>query len=181
MMENLLEKRRSIRRFRDRPVEPEKIDLLLEAALRAPSSRGLNPWEFVVVDERPLLEALAGCKPHGAGFLAEAPLGIVVCADPARCDVWVEDCAVAMSFMHLRAVDLDLGSCWIQVRKRTHADGGSASDHIARRLDLPERLQVAAILVVGYPAAPKPGHGRETLLFQKVHRNRFDAPYDFKA
>lgn len=177
MLKDLLEKRRSIRRFQERPVESEKIDLLMEAALRAPSSRGLNPWEFVVVDDRELLGALAACKPHGAGFLKDAPLGIVVCADPERCDVWVEDCAIALTFMQLMAVDLNLGSCWIQVRRRSHAEGFPARDHIAGLLALPERLQVAAMLAVGYPADAKPGHPREALLVERLHRNRFERPH----
>ena len=180
MFKDLIEERRSIRRFLDRPVEPEKIDLLMEAALRAPSSRGLQPWEFVVVDDRSLLEALAACKPHGAGFLAQAPLGIVVCADTERCDVWVEDSAIAVTFVQLMAVELGLGSCWIQVRKRSHAGGRPARDHIARLLDLPDRLEVEAIVAVGYPAAPKSGHSRESLLFDRVHRNRFETAYPFK-
>ena len=179
MFDDLIRKRRSIRRFRDQPVEPEKVDRLLEAALRAPSSRSLNPWEFVVVDDRPLLEKLAGCKPHGAGFLAQAPLGIVVCADPARCDVWVEDCAIAVTFIQLMAVALGLGSCWIQVRKRTHASGCPARDDIARHLDLPDRLAVEAMIAIGYPAHPKAGHARDTLLFERVHRNGFGTPYRF--
>lgn len=179
MIWDLLEKRRSIRRFADRPVAAEKIDQLLEAALRAPSSRSLNPWEFVTVDDRDRLQALAGCKPHGAAFLADAPLGIVVCADPSRCDVWIEDCAIALSFMQLAAVELGLGSCWIQVRQRDHAGGAPASDYIAGLLDLPARLQVAAMLAVGYPEAPKAGHPREALLFERVHRNRFGTPYRF--
>ena len=136
MFDDLIRKRRSIRRFRDQPVEPEKVDRLMEAGLRAPSSRSLNPWEFVVVDDRPLLEKLAGCKPHGAGFLAQAPLGIVVCADPARCDVWVEDCAIAVTFIQLMAVALDLGSCWIQIRLRTRDDGTTAADYIREVLGI---------------------------------------------
>jgi nitroreductase len=180
MFKHLIRERRSIRRFEDRPVEPGKIDLLMEAALRAPSSRGLCPWEFVVVDDRPRLEALAACKPHGASFIGKAPLGIVVCADPARCDVWVEDCAIAVTYIQLMAAALDLGSCWIQVRKRAHQDGGPARDHIARSLDLPERLEVEAMIAVGYPAEPKSGHARETLLFDRVHRNRFGSPYVFR-
>jgi nitroreductase len=179
MFSELIQKRRSIRRFQDRRVEPEKIDKLLEAALRAPSSRSLNPWEFVVVDDRPLLEKLAMCKPHGAGFLGQAPLGIVVCADPARCDVWVEDCAIAVTFIQLMAVSLDLGSCWIQVRKRDHASGVPARDDIARHLDLPDRLEVEAIIAIGYPVQPKAGHARDTLLFERVHHNGFGTPYRF--
>jgi len=179
MFEDLIRKRRSIRRFLDQPVEPEKINMLMEAALRAPSSRSLNPWEFVVVDDRPLLEKLAACKPHGAGFLGQAPLGVVVCADPARCDVWVEDCSIAVTFIQLMATALDLGSCWIQVRKRAHASGCPARDDIARHLDLPDRLEVEAMIAIGYPAQPKTGHARDTLLFERVHQNRFDTPFHF--
>ncbi len=180
MFEELIQKRRSIRRFQDRSVEPEKIDRLMEAALRAPSSRSLNPWEFVVVDDRALLTSLAACKPHGASFLASAPLGIVVCADPARCDVWVEDCSIAVTFVQLMAVSLDLGSCWIQVRKREHASGRPARDEIAPHLALPGHLEVAAIVAVGYPERPKVGHARDTLLFDRVHFNRFGTPYRFE-
>ena len=177
MLEDLLRKRRSIRRFLDRPVEPEKRDRLLEAALRAPSSRSLNPWEFVVVDDPALLAKLAACKPHGAGFLGQAPLGIAVCADPERCDVWVEDCAIAVTYIQLTAVTLDLGSCWIQVRNRTHADGAPAGDYIAGHLGLPQRLRVEALVAIGYPAESKVGHPRESLLFERLHHNRFGAPY----
>ncbi len=82
MFMSLIQKRRSIRKFLEKPVEEEKIDFLIEAALRAPSSRGFNPWEFVIVTERDLLAKLSGAKIHGSGFLKNAPLGIVVCADP---------------------------------------------------------------------------------------------------
>ena len=181
MFEELIRQRRSIRRFIDRPVESEKIDLLMEAALRAPSSRGLKPWEFVVVDDRTQLAALAGCKPHGAGFLGHAPLGIVVCADPEQSDVWVEDGAIAVTFIQLMAVELGLGSCWIQVRKRSHADGSPARNHIARCLALPDRLEVEAMIAIGYPAEPKAGHAREGLLFDRIHGNRFGTPYVFKG
>lgn len=82
MFLNILKKRRSIRQFEARPVEPEKIETLVEAVLRSPSSRSLNPWEFVVVTDPAILAALAACKPHGATFVKNAPLAIVVCADP---------------------------------------------------------------------------------------------------
>ena len=179
MFDELIQKRRSIRRFEERPVEPEKIDRLMEAALRAPSSRSLNPWEFIVVDERSKLETLAACKPHGAGFLAKAPLGVVICADPGKCDVWVEDCSIAITFIQLMAVSLDLGSCWIQVRKRAHVDGHPSRDEIVRHLNLPEHLEVEAMLAIGYPAETKTGHARSTLLVERLHRNAFGRPYPF--
>ncbi len=69
MFLSLVQKRRSIRKYLDKPVEKEKIELLIEAALRSPSSRGFNPWEFIVVTDRDLLEKLSKAKTHGASFL----------------------------------------------------------------------------------------------------------------
>jgi nitroreductase len=175
----LIRQRRSVRRFQARPVEKAKTQALLEAALRAPSSRSLNPWEFVLVDDPSLLAELAGAKPHGASFLAQAPLGIVVCADPARCDVWVEDCAIAVTFVQLTAQSLGLGSCWIQIRNRDHAQGGSAGEHVARVLGLPVRLEVEAMIAVGYPDETKPAHPAHSLLKDRLHWNRFDQPYPY--
>lgn len=173
MFLELISSRRSIRKFRDQPVEKEKVDLLVEAALRAPSSRSLNPWEFIVVSDKKLLAGLAECKPHGASFLKNAPLGIVVLADPDRCDVWIEDSSIASIFIHLAAHSLGLGSCWIQVRERMHADGTSAGRSVANLLEIPDRLEVESIVAVGYTDAALPGHGKESLLYDKVHYGKY--------
>jgi nitroreductase len=109
MFSSLIQKRRSIRKFREKPVENEKIEILIEAALRSPSSRGHNPWEFIVVTEPGLLEKLSSAKMHGSEFLKNAPLGIVVCADEDKCDVWVEDCSIASTFIFLASESLGLG------------------------------------------------------------------------
>jgi len=173
----LLSSRRSIRKFKDQPVEKEKVDQLVEAALRSPSSRSLNPWEFIVVTDRKLLVAMAGCKPHGASFLKNAPLGIVVLADPERCDVLVEDCSIASIFIHLAAHSLGLGSCWIQVRKRDYANDTSAGQHLAGLLDIPAGRQVESIIAVGYPDMTLPGHERGSLPDHKVHWQTYGAPH----
>jgi len=95
MFMDLIANRRSIRRFSGDKVEAQKVELLKEAALRAPSSRGVNPWEFIFITDRNLLAKLSAAKPHGSTFLKDAPLGIVVCADPEKSDVWVEDASIA--------------------------------------------------------------------------------------
>ena len=142
MLIDLLRKRRSVRRFDGRPVEEEKIETLIEAVLRSPSSRGLHPWEFVVVRDREMLSRLAQAKPHGASFIKNAPLAIAVCADPAKCDVWVEDCSIAAILLHLAATDLGLGSCWVQIRLREHGDGRMAQEYVADLLGLPQGMEV---------------------------------------
>lgn len=172
MLTDLLRRRRSIRQFTDQKVEPEKVAKLLEAMLRSPSSRSLNPWEFVVVDDVDILKKLAQAKPHGASFVAKAPLAIVVCGDPAKCDVWVEDCSIATLLIHLMAEDLGLGSCWVQIRMRESGVGPS-SRYIAEILDLDERLEVEAIVAIGYPGEKKQGHSSDSLLYERISYNRY--------
>ncbi len=177
MFISLIEKRRSIRKFLQKPVEAEKVDLLIEAALRSPSSRGLNPWEFVVVTDRDILGKLARAKPHGSAFLKDAPLGIVVCADPERCDVWIEDASIASTFIQLAAESLGLGSCWIQIRERMHDEAKSAQEYIAEILKIPSTMKVESIIAIGYPDEKKPPHGKEALEYAKVHMGVYGTQY----
>jgi nitroreductase len=173
MFFSLIEKRRSIRKFKEQQVEKEKIETLVEVALRSPSSMSRNPWEFIVVDNQDCLAKLSQSKPHGSTFLKGAPLGIVVCGDPVKCDVWVEDCSIASIFIHLAAESLGLGSCWIQIRERMHNDEQTAGGYVSQLLNIPEHLEVESIVAVGYPDEQKPGHKKEALLFDRVHRNAY--------
>jgi len=172
----IVRKRRSIRRYQKQPVEPEKIALLLEAALRAPSSRGLNPWEFIVVDDESLINRLAGAKEHGSSFLKGAPLAVVVCADPARYDVWVEDTSIASTFISLAAEALGLGSCWVQIRERRHSPEKTAEEFVREVLQIPPHLKVEAIIAIGYPAEEKAPHQKEDLQYEKVFANLYGQP-----
>ena len=173
MFFSLIEKRRSIRKFQEQPVEPEKIDQLVEAALRSPSSRGFNPWEFVVVSDKGTIEKLSQSKEAGSAFLKDASLAFVVCADENRSDVWVEDASIASIYIHLAATALDLGSCWIQIRKRPHDNTKSAEAYIHELLSIPSHLKVESIVAVGYPAEEKSPHKKDDLLYDKVHYNAY--------
>ena len=177
----LIEKRRSIRKYKTDPVEADKIEKLVEAALRSPSSRSLNPWEFIVVTDPQVLEKLSRSKPHGASFLKGAPLGIVVCADPARCDVWIEDSSIASIFIHLAATALDLGSCWIQIRERMHDETQSAESYIKGLLGIPQHLTVESMVAVGYPDEDKPPHDVSGLPYSKVHSEQYGIGYSRRS
>jgi nitroreductase len=177
MFLSLIQKRRSIRRYLDKPVEPEKIDLLVESALRSPSSMGSNPWEFIVVTDQGLLEKLSLAKPLGSGFLKNAPLAIIVCADPTKSDVWVEDASIASIFIHLAAESLGLGSCWIQIRERMHNETLSAEAYISKLLRIPPGLKVEAVIAAGYPGETKPPRKKEDLHYHKMHRDFYGRAY----
>jgi nitroreductase len=168
MFLDLLRKRRSIRQFQQKPIEKEKVDQLVEAVLRAPSSRSLNPWNFVVVTDRRTIGDLAKAKAHGSSFLKNAPLAIVVCADPGKCDVWIEDCSIATLIVHLTAADLGLGSCWIQIRLRDHDGKMSAEEYVRKQLGLQDNMVIEAIVAIGYPQEEKPGHPQTSLLYDRV-------------
>ncbi len=173
MFIELATRRRSIRQFQNRPIEKEKVDLLLEAALRSPSSRGLNPWRFIVVDDPRIIANLSAAKPHGAAFLKNAPLAVVICAEPEISDVWVEDAAIASIFVHLAATDLGLGSCWIQIRGRDHDAKQSAGAFIAGLLGIPEGVEVESIMAIGYAAEEKAAHPTDRLLYDRVSYNAY--------
>jgi Nitroreductase len=174
MVFSLIQKRRSIRKFIKKSVEAEKMDILVEAALRSPSSRGIYPWEFIIVTHPEMLQKLAKAKQYGSAFLENAALGIIICADPGRSDVWVEDCSIAATYIQLTAQSLDLGSCWIQIRERMHDDNQTAEGFLRRTLKIPEQLKIDSIIAIGYPDEAPPAHEKAELQFTKVHYNSYE-------
>jgi len=170
---DLLRKRRSIRKFQPQSVERDKIEALVEAAVRTPTSRGRNPWEFIVVNDQKLLQKLGIAKEHGSAFLTNTPLAIVVAADADKSDVWTEDCSIAAIVIQLTAEELGLGSCWVQVRLRPHDATSSAESYVKDLLGLPDNHVVECIVGIGYPAEEKAGHPLENLPFGHVHLNTF--------
>ncbi len=172
MFMELLQQRRSIRQFNSEVITSEQVEQLTEALLRAPTSRGRNPWHFVVVDDPKLLTQLSEAKAHGAEFLANAPLAVAICADPAVSDVWVEDCAIAAIILQLTAESIGLGSCWAQMRLRSDANGHSAEANVREILNLPESWNVDCIIGIGQPSHRLVGHPRASLPDGKIHRNR---------
>ena len=170
-MLDLLLKRRSIRRYQPKAVEAQALQKVLQAALLAPSSRGRNPWEFVVIEDKNTLKALGQCRHPQQAFLPDTPAAIVVLGDTTCSDVWVEDCSIAMTLMQLEAQALGLGSCWVQIRNRmAQGEAQSSSDFVKALLRVPEQYVVLAILALGYPAEEKPAR---TMPDTKIHREHF--------
>jgi nitroreductase len=172
-----IQKRRSMRKFLDKPVEGEKIDMLIEAALRSPSSRGLNPWEFIVVTEKGLLEKLSKAKPNGSEFLQNTPLGIVVCGNSEESDTWIEDTSIAsMSFL-LAAESIGLGGCWIQIRDRMHDYVITSEAYIREIIHIPEKIRIESIIALGYAVEIIPPRTKEELQYEKVYLNFYEKTY----
>lgn len=160
--------RRSIRRYTAQPVSEEMVEKMLRAAMAAPSAGNQQPWQFVVIDDRKILDAIPQFHPYSA-MLKEAPLAIVVCGDERQeryKGYWVQDCSAATQNLLLAAHDLGLGAVWLGVYP--------IMDRVAKTqelLGLPPHVIPLAIVSIGHPAEKKGPEDR----FQasRIHRNRW--------
>ena len=145
--------RRSIRKYTREPVPDESVELLLRAAMSAPSAGNEQPWEFVVIHDRQLLDHIPSVHPY-SHMLKEAPLAILVCADLSRKkyeQYWIQDCAAATENILVEAAALGLGSVWLGVYPMdTRVEG------IRRILGLPEHVVPFSLVAIGHPAETKP-------------------------
>jgi len=174
---NLFLKRRSIRKFKDKKIETEKVKQLIQAALLPPSSHGRYPCRHIIVDDKKLLLQLSKSKLHGSAFIANAPLAIIVIADKMRSDAWVEDTSIASTYIMLIAEWMGLGCCWIKTRERKHSESKSSEEFIRETLGIPDHFGVLAILALGYPDETKSPVNIDNLLYDQVFYNRFDEKY----
>ncbi len=148
-LHDLLLRRHSIRRYTDRQIDADDVKSIIEAGLLAPSSKSVRPWNFVIVDNKTTLEMLAGCKAAGARPISACSLAVVVCADPEKSDMYIEDMSIAAAYMQLQATALGLGACWIQVRNRFAADGEYAEEIVRQILNIPDNLVIECIMTIG--------------------------------
>ena len=165
---DLVQLRRSHRKFTDEPVDAEHVRLIMRAALMAPTSKSGRTWQFFVVDDRSVLERLADAKSMGSQFLKGAPLAIVVAGDGSINDCWIEDCSIAAISMQYQAEELGLGSCWIQMRGRGLTDGTSAQTVIQGILGLPENISVLCVIALGHPADERKPQNEDRLKWENV-------------
>jgi nitroreductase len=144
--------RASVRSFKPEPVSEEAIGKILEAAVNAPSAGNVQDWEFVIVKDSKGKKALSDAA-YGQGFLAQAPVVIVVCSDlkgvfsaygeRGKNLYSIQDTAAAAMCLMLAACDLGLGTCWV---------GAFSEGKVASLLNLPENVRPLAIIPLGYPA-----------------------------
>ena len=173
LMEMMLN-RRSVRKYAAGEIGDEQLDAILSAALLAPSSKGIRPWEFIVIRGREALDTLTGFRQGSGKLLSQAVCAIVVLGDHEKADMWVEDCALAMGNMHLMASTLGLGSCWIHGRHRFAEDGRSSEDFLRERLGFPGNLSLEAVLAIGLMPEDRPApHTLDELDRTKIHLGKY--------
>ena len=164
----LMYKRRSVRDFEATEITDEDLNKLLQAALLAPTSRNKHPCYFIVVSNKELLRKLSQCKNAGAEPLAECNKAIVVIANETVSDTWIEDSSIALTYLHLMATELDLGSCWIQIHFRDK-DGKDSEKLVCETLEIDDSHRVVGIMAIGIPKSIPEPRTLEDLDQNKVH------------
>ncbi len=161
-------KRRSIRKYNKKPIPKQLVDEMLRAAMYAPSARNFRPWQFIVVDQRKILDELSELHPY-AKMLREATLAILVCGDFSRekeIGYLAVNCAAATQNILLSAYALGLGSVWLGVYPRE-----ARMNDIRQFLSLPHHIVPISLIAIGWPAEEK--SQPERFEEGKVHYNRW--------
>lgn len=161
-------KRRSSRKFTDEPITKAELDMILKSALLAPTSRNRKPCNFLVVERKETLDELSRAKDHGAQFLKDADKAIVVLASEFESDTWCEDSSIALTYMHLMATDLGLGSCWVQIHLRER-DGTDAEKIVRDIVGVDLHYRIVGILALGHLESQPEPHTPDDLDKAKVH------------
>ena len=157
----VIEKRRSVRKYKKDPVPEEALLRVLEAARLAPSGKNFQPWKFIIVKDKSLKEKLAHAS-AGQFFMAEAPIIIVGCGFPDNCYArmgrymksWSVDVTIAFDHLMLQAQEEGLGTCWI---------GSFEEEEVKEILNVPEGVKVLALTPLGYPGEIPAFRGRKSL------------------
>lgn len=170
---DIMKKRRSVRTYTEETIPEEKLTAILQAGLLSPSGKAIRPWEFIVVRNKETLKAMSKCRIAGSRMLRDAGCAIVVLGDEEKTDVWVEDCSIAMAYMHLMADSLGLGSCWIQGRLRQAPGERTTEEYLRELLKFPENLRLEAILSLGMPGNHPDAYELDKLPVEKIHREGF--------
>ncbi len=146
-------KRRSIRKYTPKEVSDDEIKELIRAGMCAPSAGNEQPWHFIVINVRGLLDEIPRVHPYSQ-MLREAPAAILVCGDltlEKHAGFWVQDCAAATENILVAIAAKGLGSVWLGVYPREDRVEG-----LRQLLRLPKNIVPFALLPVGHPAETKP-------------------------
>ena len=150
---DILKKRKSIRKYTDENISDEVLNQIIEAGKLAPSGRNKKPVKLIPIRDKETLEYLSNTRSHGSQILAGANAAIVVVGDSELSDTWIEDCSIAMMIMQLRATELGIGNCWVQVRGRYLDETGElTADLIKSKLNIEDKYSVECMLSLGMPA-----------------------------
>jgi nitroreductase len=162
ILKDLLTKRRSIRKYQEKPVERDKILSCIEAARMAPSAHNVQPWKYIIVDDPDVKARLCDAAFSGIFFINKfarhAPVIVVITAEPdivadrlgkivQGLQYFLLDIGASIEHFLLQAAELGLGACWL---------GWFSEARVKKILKIPGHKKIASMISLGYPAEEKP-------------------------
>lgn len=157
--------RKSVRKYLPKPVEKEKLEILLKAGMAAPSGKDVRPWEFIVIDDRATLDSMAAVLPY-AKMLKEAPMAIVVCGDSTKSSYWYLDCSAATQNILLAAEAMGLGAVWTATYPYPER-----MEVVKKYTGIPDEINSLCVIPIGYPAMPH--SPKDKWNPARVHQNKW--------
>lgn len=167
----IIHQRKSVRNFSEKPVSDSLLEVLTRAGMAAPSARNLQPWAFIIITEREILDSL-GDQLKNARMLKTAQAAIIVCGDISKASMdpdsayWVQDCSAATQNILLAAESLNLGAVWTAAYPYNER-----INPVREVLNIPENLIPLNVIPIGYPA--KEEQAKDKWNPEVVFRNRF--------
>lgn len=151
----VIDKRHSVRKYSDQPVDREILDAIVRVAQTAPSSRNSHSSSFVIVEDRDTLDALSQMRDYGSALLKGAPAAVIVLGDTTKTDLWVDNCAISATFLQLAVTSMDLVSCWVHINGRPclkdDPEGPKAVDYVSELLGIKDGLVPYCCIAIGHP------------------------------
>ncbi len=161
--------RRSVRKYTDKKIEADKVERLMRAAMQAPSATNQQPWEFIVIDQKEMLEQLAQFSPY-AKMLPGAALGVVVLEKQGmRAPLFTQqDLGAATQNLLLQAAYEGLGAVWMGV-----GSGTERETFLTEMFSLPETVKPFAVIAIGYPEDENANKFVDRYEADRVHFNKY--------
>ena len=165
---DLCAERRSIRRYTDEEISEDILNEIMKVALTAPCSFGHRPVEFVIVKDKERIRELASCKSLGGSQIIGANVVIVVMVNLNRGEFWIEDGAIASSYILLAAEQYGLGACWVHIRNR-RGKRKSSDEEIRELLGVSDDFAVLNLVALGGKGENKKGYAESDFDMNKIH------------
>jgi len=167
---NSIFKRRSVRNYLPNPIEKEKLEQILRAAMQAPSARNQRPWRFLVVTDRKELDRLADAAPN-LSRLKDAQAAIFTFFDKENLTAPLfvqQDLSGATMNIMLQATELGIGTCWLGMYPNTER-----TEPVNKALGTPKNLEIFSVVTLGYPKDPDTLHFVDRFEPEKIYYEKF--------
>lgn len=150
MLKEIINNRRSIRKFKNEKIDHKLLEELLKYSLMGPSYGNAHPVQFIIVEDKETLNTLSNIETFGTKYIADVPAIIIVMADTNISTTWIEECSIAASYFQLLSQEAGLNTSWVNLKDGTTKDGIEIQKFARNLFNLPKNISTLCMIPVGY-------------------------------